>query len=236
MGIQSKRRRQKAFSNRHLVVHRFSVLLLYILAFWLSLALLRIPAAHTDVVTSLSSAAIIATLGSAVATIGTLWTGDHASRIALNVDIFFRDIVKQEAWRRWPFLLRGGKTRLFGGYVQTVALKNPEISFNVGSHAFSVLIPTVQEDFFDLPVLRNALPLLRFRRGARTTQVNAASGTIFSENGLSPIDQYMAYECMTDVWWGVLMFRSARYVVHFGAALTMSSAALGAATALAITS
>lgn len=221
------------FKNFHLALHRVFVLVLYGGAIWISFKLLSIPAAHGDVVTSLSSGAILATLGSAVATVGTLWTEDHANRIALNVDIFFHDILEQTAWRRWPFLLRGGTTKLFGGNIQRVELCNPEISFNVGSHALGILVPTVQDDFFDLPLFRNLVPLLRFRTAARTTHVNAEEGAVYAENGLSPMGQYMAYECLTDIWWSVLMFRSARYFVHFGAALSIASAALGGAAALA---
>jgi hypothetical protein len=221
------------FKNFYLALHRVIVLVLYGAALWISFKLLSIPAAHADVVTSLSSAAILATLGSAVATVGTLWTGDHANRIALNVDIFFRDILKQTAWRRWPFLLRGGATKLFGGNIQRVELSNPKISLNVGSHAIAIILPTVQDDFFDLPLFRNLVPLLRFRTAARTARVNAEPGTVCVENGLSVMDQYMAYECLTDIWWSVLMFRSARYFVHFGAALSIASAALGGAAALA---
>lgn len=94
-------------------------------------------------------------------------------------------------------------------------------------------MPTVLYDFFDLPVLRNVVPLLWFRTSARTMICNAQQDSIFPNNNLEPMDQYMAYECLTDIWWGVLMFRAARYVVHLGAALTIASVFLGGAAALA---
>jgi hypothetical protein len=225
--------KSKKPTNHHLLVHRLLVFVLYVTATWLTYVLLSIPAAHESFIASLSSAAILATFGSAIATVGSLWTGDYAGRIAINVDILFRDIFKQEAWRRWPFLLRGGTKKLFGGNIQQVELHNPKIPLNVGSHDIEVLIPTVQDDFFDLPLFKNVLPLLRFRTAALTTIINSPKDDLFPQNQLKPMDQYFAYECLTDIWWSVLIFRTARYVVHFGAALTISSAIIGGVAAFA---
>lgn len=220
-------------TNHHLLMHRLVVFVLYLAATWLAYMLLSIPAAHESFIASLSSAAILATLGSAISTVGSLWTGDYASRIALNVDILFRDIFKQDPWRRWPFLLRGGTKKLFGGNIQQVELRNPRIPLNVGSHDIEVLVPTVQDDFFDLPIFKNIMPLLRFRTAALTTIINYPKDDIFPQNQLKPMDQYFAYECLTDIWWSVLIFRTARYVVHFGAALTIASAVIGGIAAFA---
>jgi len=209
-----------------------AVFVLYLVAIWLTYVLLSIPAAHESFIASLSSAAILATFGSAIATVGSLWTGDHANRIALNVDILFRDIIKQDAWRRWPFLLRGGTKKLFGGLSQQVELRNPRIPLYVGSHDIEVTVPTVQDDFFDLPLLYNLVPLLRFRTAAHTTIFNHPKDEVFPNIQLEPMEQYFAYECLTDIWWSVLVFRTARYVVHFGAALTIASAVIGGAAAL----
>jgi hypothetical protein len=98
---------------------------------------------------------------------------------------------------------------------------------------FEVLIPTVQDDFFDLPLFKNLIPLLRFRTAAHTTIINAPQDHVFPQNQLKPMGQYFAYECLIDVWWGVLVFRTARYVVHFGAALTIASAIIGGIDAFA---
>ncbi len=225
--------KNKKPTNHHLLMHRVFVFILYVAATWIAYVLLSIPAAHESFIASLSSAAILATFGSAIATVGSLWTGDYVSRITLNVDILFRDIFKQDPWRRWPFLLRGGTKKLFGGNIQQVELQNPKIPLNVGSHDIEILIPTVKDDFFDLPVLRNVVPLLRFRTAAHTTIINFPQDDVFPQNQLKPMEQYFAYECLTDIWWSVLVFRTARYVVHFGAALTIASAVIGGTAALA---
>jgi len=220
-------------ATHHLLIHRVTVLAMYVVAISLTYKLLSIPAAHESFIASLSSAAILATFGSAVATIGSLWTGDHATRIALNVDILYRDILKQAAWRRWPFLLRGGQKKLFGGSIQETELHNPVLPLHVGSHDMRILVPTVQDDFFDLPLFSNVIPLMRFRTAAHTTVVNHPKDHVLTCNRLKPIEQYLAYECLVDIWWSVLVFRVARYVVHFGAALTIASAIVGGVAAAA---
>ena len=220
-------------SDKHLILHYFIVFALYAAALFVAVKLLTLPAAHKDFITSLSSAAILATLGSAVATVGSLWSGDRTARIALDVDILFKDIFKQEAWRRWPFLLRSGSRKLLDGAIHEVTLSNPVIPLNVGSHNIKITLPTVQEDFFDLPLFSNLAPLVRYRNAAHTTISNAPRDSIFPESQMTPGDQYMAYECLTDIWISVFVFRVSRYVVHFGAALTVCSAVLGGLAAWA---
>lgn len=219
-------------SNGYLRLHCLCLLAIYLVAVFLSYKLLSIPAAHASFVASLSSAAILATFGSAISTVGSLWTTDRASRVALNVDILYKDIFKTKAWRRWPFLLRGGERKLFGSHVQAVQLENPKFPLHVGSHSIEIQIPTVQEDFFDLPVLKNLILLVRFRTAAHTTIANSDKDTPLP-NTMKPSDQYMAYECLTDIWLSVFIFRIGRYVVHFGAALTIASAVIGLSVASA---
>jgi hypothetical protein len=229
--VTDKKREAESNSLR---LHRSLIFLLYVSATAAAYKLLlSVPAAHESFIASLSSGAILATFGSAIATIGSLWTGDYANRISLNVDILFKDILKQEAWRRWPFLLRNGTRKLFGGELLQGVLKNPELPFHVGSHNIQIVIPTVQDDFFDLPLLKNIVPLLRFRKAAHTTTFNASKDSLLPGSPLEPMVQFMAYECLTDIWWSVLVFRIARYVVHFGAALTIASAIIACTAAAA---
>lgn len=213
--------------DKHLILHYLFVSAIYATAISIAVKLLTLPAAHSDFIASLSSAAILATLGSAVATVGSLWAGDRAARIALDVDILFKDIFKEEVWRRWPFLLRSGSRKLLDGSTHEFILSNPTIPLNVGSHHIKITLPTVQEDFFDLPLFSNLIPLLRYRSAAHTTISNVPKDSIFPENQMKPMSQYMAYECLADIWISVFVFRASRYVVHFGVALTISSAILG---------
>ncbi len=214
-------------NNRHLKIHYWFVFILYALAIFIAFKTLTLAEAQTNLVTLLSSGAIFATFGSAIGAIGLIWQNDLLERVRLNVDILFKDIYKQEnPWRRWPFLPRSGKRKLLDGSSQHTTLSNPEIPLDVGTHIIKVNLPTVLEDFFDLPLIKNIWPLFRFRSSAHTVFGRKPKGEVSEDTGLEPSDEYMAYECMYDTWKAILKFRFARYIVHFGSGLTISGASI----------
>ena len=173
----------------------------------------------------LSTGAIFATFGSAISTLGSVWERDLLERVMLNVDILYKDILRQEIpWRRWPFLLRSGKRRLLDDSIHLGTLSNPEVPLDVGTHVIRVALPTVLEDFFDLPLRRNFMLLAKFRAASGTTFARRKKGAIGVETKMERSDEFMAYECLHDIWRSILSFRIARYTTHFGAGLTIAGA------------
>lgn len=211
----------------HLRLHYLVVTFLYAFAFLTAYKILSLQEAQKDLVTLLSSGAILATFGSAIGSIGLIWQNDLLERVRLNVDILYKDILEQtNPWRRWPFLTREGKTKLLDGSSIHTTLSNPEVPLDVGTHVIKIKLPTVLEDFFDLPLIQNCLPLFRFRNSAHTIFGRKDKDVKNPDTGLKPSDEYMAYECMYDIWKAVLKFRVARYIVHFGSGLTISGAVM----------
>ena len=51
-------------------------------------------------------------------------------------------------------------------------MKNPTISFNLGSHKIDINIPTVKEDFFDLPILINLFNMMWYNKQFKTFITN----------------------------------------------------------------
>lgn len=222
-------------TNHHLSLHRIVIFATYVLATVVATKVILLPGASENGITVLSTGAILATFGSAISTLGQLWCGDYAARILLNVDILYKDIFRADSWRRWPFLPRGGTRKLLSGNLQSLQLRNPPVSLNVGTHHIELTFPTVRDDFFDLPLIKHVLLLLKFRHAARTLFTTVPDKTlIVGPSILSPHDEYMAYECLLDIWTGVFIYRAARYVVHFGAALAISSAVLTAVAMAAV--
>jgi len=209
--------------TNHLRVHIEIVMLLYALALFASVMILSLPDSQKNLVTLLSVGAILATFGSAIGSIGLIWQNDLLERVRLNVDILFQDILNQETpWRRWPFLPRNGKRKLLDGTSLHSTLHNPQVPLDVGTHVVKIDLPTVLEDFFDLPLAKNYWPLLIFRSSAHTVYGRKPKGIKNPDTGLVPSDEYMAYECMYDIWRAILKFRIARYVMHLGSGLTIS--------------
>jgi hypothetical protein len=90
------------------------------------------------------------------------------------------------------------------------------------THTIRVALPTVLEDFFDLPLRRNFVLLARFRSAASTTFTRRKKGEVGEETGMERSDEFMAYECLYDTWRSILSFRVARYTTHFGAGITIA--------------
>ena len=122
------------YSTEHRI-HQLVLALLYAIAFLIAWIVLSRPETTATFVALLSTGAILATFGSAISALGTMWERDLIERVKTNVDIFYRDIVKQEeAWRRWPFLPRRSKKLALDNNFHLGELKNPESSLDVGSH------------------------------------------------------------------------------------------------------
>lgn len=214
--------KEKRSSSHHLRVHYGLVALLYMVGFFVAVRVLSLPESQGNLVTLLSSGAILATFGSAIGAIGLIWQTDLHERVRMNVDILYRDILGQETpWRRWPFLPRSAKRKLLNGDQHQLTLSNPEVPLDVGTHVLNIHLPTVMEDYFDLPLFKNFWPLLRFRSSANTVFGRKKKDEKNPETGLSPSDEYMAYECMLDIWSAIFKLRLSRYVIHFGSGITI---------------
>jgi hypothetical protein len=225
--VNNKEKKLTIESSSPLRQHYFTVILLYTFGFCCAFYILSLPESQSNLVTILSSGAILATFGSAIGAIGLIWQTDLHERVRLNVDILYKDILKEDSpWRRWPFLPRSAKRRLLNGDFHQLTLSNPKVPLDVGTHIIQIHLPTVMEDYFDLPLLANYWPLLRFRSSAQTVLGRKEKDKKSSETGLVPSDEYMAYECMFDIWSAILKFRASRYTIHFGSGLTIFGAGL----------
>jgi hypothetical protein len=172
----------------------------------------------TSIETILSIGAIVATFGSAITAIGSILERDLSKRVFLNVDILYKDIFKVDnPWRRWPFLKRNEKSTLLNKMSTLSSLENPKIPIDVGTHEIKVELPTVQEDFFDLGILKNYYPLIRYRSAVKTYFFKK------KDNKSSEIDTIMTFECLFDIWKSVFIFRIARYVLILGVGFVFSS-------------
>lgn len=215
----------QSMDGGHLRLHYETIVLLYVMALYVSYRVLSLSEAQKDLIGLLSTGAILATFGSAIGAIGLIWQEDLFERVRLNVDILYRDITNQKTpWRRWPFLARAQKQKMLNGGALQHSLSNPTLSLDVGTHVIKVDLPTVLEDFFDLPLIKNYWQLWRFRRAAYTFFGERNGDAVSEKTGLTPSDSYMAYQCMLDIWKSIFRFRISRYVVHFGSGLTICGA------------
>ena len=204
--------------------HRKLVFAVYFFAFlppWLALSETE---ARESLITILASGAILATFGSALCTLCSMWERDLLDRVKTNIDIFYVDIAKvEEKWRRWPFLPRSARRRQIDETFHNSTLQNPQIPIDVGSHVVTVELPTVLDDFFDLSIKSNYGKLRKNRSAASVAWTRREKEEVSPETGMTPFNEHMAFECMYDIWSSIFRFRVARYVTHFGSGLIVFS-------------
>lgn len=164
----------------------------------------------------ISLGAIIATFGSALIAVGQVIERDKYDRILRNVDIYYKDIAKEKPWRRWQFLNRTSKSRVYGNNVIQTTLQNPNMRFDVGSHEIEVYLPTVLEDFYDLPAFECYYVMAKNKKHFLT---NATKNNI----DLDGPSGYMGLCCLYDIWKSVILFRLSRYITKTGILIILSS-------------
>lgn len=209
------------------VFHNFLMLLTYGIAIWLSFVFLSIPDAQLNTITLITSGAILATFGSAISAIAATWTSDLQERIHFNIDILFREILKDiNPWRRWPFLERTDSHILPNGSTLRFELNNPKIPFNLKSCTVEIEVPSMVDDLYDLSVCNNLSKASRHRTEALMSYTDKGAKELMHSYGMSSYEALMAYLCLHDVWKSALKFRVARYLLHFGSALTIAGSLL----------
>lgn len=202
----------------------YRIHLLAVYLFGLSIVLKEVYSFRllTDYQESISFLAIVSTFGASLTGVGVLLSGDCLRRILLNVDIMFKDILNEETpWRRWPFLKRKSKLKDLNNNTIESDLKNPVVPFYVGTHNIEVSIPTVENDFFDLPVLKNLWQLIRYRGACITLMASDDSSNFKNKFFEKSSDQYMALICLRDIWLYIFIYRFFRYLTHLGVALSL---------------
>lgn len=162
--------------------------------------------------------AIFSTFGAAIISIFMVIESDKYKRIMTNIDILYIDILKIDKWKRWQFLDRKSSGKNLNNTVMTSVLSNPYVTFNVGSHSIGVHIPTVVEDFYDLPAYKNLWQIYKYRKHFYTlVTTSSKSGKCLEETSFTNwADAFMAWRCLYDIWKSVVAFKISRVFLKLG--------------------
>lgn len=164
----------------------------------------------------ISLGAVLSTFGSALLAAASVIEKDRYDRVLRNVDIYYNDIAKEKPWRRWQFLKRTTEFRAFNNDIIKTTLQNPDIVFDVGSHEIRVYLPTVLEDFYDLPSFYCFYIMARNKKHFVTNAVK-------KEIDLEGPSGYMGWHCLYDIWKSVMIFRISRYITYSGISIIFTS-------------
>ncbi len=157
---------------------------------------------------------IFATFGSSLVAIFSLIMGSYYDHFLLNMKILYEELEPNNGWKRWPFIKRYSHKRLFNREQSYQVLENSTITFDVGSHQITVELPTIKEDFFDLPNWK-------YWKLMKDNEKNFES-TVYKKGGDIP-KALMVWDCIYDNYSSVLHYRIARMFVVIGEEYIFSS-------------
>jgi hypothetical protein len=178
----------------------------------------------TDLFNLISLAGIFATFGSALLGTTVIFEQKCERRVLENVEIFFKDIVKSKHWKRWGFLNRQKTITLLNNNKRTMILRNPKLPYDVGTHKIEINLPTVVEDFFDLPIFKDYFLMRKFDKSFHTLAYREIEeGKVLEEE---KGDNILSYECVKDILKHACIYRIATYVRHFSIAVIIFSISL----------
>jgi hypothetical protein len=193
---------------------------MYIIGISVSFFTFAFTGTQLDYVGILSQGAILATFGSALITVSDIFERDRLERVKLNNKILYDDIKHIKQWTRWPFLPRKASEKLLDDNSINIDLQNPKEEFDVGTHKIKVILPTVLEDFFDLPIFKDFRTMRQYESAFKTKynrDIKEKGSNITIHNS------YFKYMCVYDILRSACIFRLARILKHFSIALIIGS-------------
>ena len=169
-----------------------------------------------NLINIISLGAILATFGSAILSVALITENDLDRRIMANVDILFNDIVKTKPWKRWQFLGRDSLEKHYDKTTTKMKLYNPSLKFDIGSHKIEIYIPTVKEDFYDLPSFK-CFWLMKINNKHFKTNASNKRDKVFKDSAFDSWSNYvMGWDCLHDTWRSIIKYKFSRYLLKLG--------------------
>lgn len=153
---------------------------------------------------------IFATFGSSIVAIFSLKMGFECDRFNNNIRILYKDLEPENEWYRWPFVKREMYQVLYNGTNTYQVVDNSTITFNIGSHESSFKIPTVKEDFYDLPNWKALFKMKKESKDYQSFIINHITDTYKEAIALS------IWDCLLDSYNVIAKYKLSRYFTTVG--------------------
>lgn len=157
---------------------------------------------------------IFATFGSSLVGVFSLIMGSEYDRFISNYNVLFKQLKPEKYWKRWAFIKRESHQGLFNNEHAYQKLTNAKVKFNVGSHPILLDIPTIKEDFFDLPNWRNLLKMKLEAKDFESHVLNKCK---------QPADPLMVWDCIFDNFKIISKYKIAKAMVVLGESYILAS-------------
>ena len=162
----------------------------------------------------ISLGSIFATFGSSVIAVLSLTSAHQLSGFHEKVNILAGEFAKQGIpnWKRWGFLQRYSRKHTNDGGYQYFVLKNSILVFKLENEEIKIQVPSVEQDFKDLPVSRSYYKLRRRRKSyLRYVQENNCLG------------DFTIWECLTSLYHNIILYKLSQAGVWIGTSFIINS-------------
>lgn len=163
---------------------------------------------------TISLGSIFATFGSAIISIFSITISNTYDHFCCNINILFKELCPENEWHRWVFIKRESHSTLYNNELTYQILKNPEVTFNVGSHLMPIFLPTIREDFYDLPNWSSLKNMLLESKNYESYVLNNIS------DSATPL---MVWNCILDNFKSIAIYKIAKLMIIIGGSFIFSS-------------
>lgn len=185
----------------HQIIYIIIILIAFFTTYWVFIKCIN---NKNDLSQTIALGSIFATFGSSIVAIFSLYMGTVYDRFLSNMMVMFRQIEPGKEWQRWAFIKRKSHQVLFNGQSAYQVLTNAEIEFNVGSHNVKLYIPTIKEDFFDLPNWKAWLMMKKEAKNYESYVLNKSD---------NPANALMMWDCIYDNFCSIVKYKIAKSLV-----------------------
>lgn len=168
----------------------------------------------TNLSDTIALGSIFATFGSAIISVFSITLSNIYERFCCNINILFKELCPESEWHRWPFIKRESHSTLYNKEVTYQILENIKITFNVGSHNMSIFLPTVREDFYDLPNWRSLKNMFIEAKNYESYVINKI---------VDPALPLMMWDCILDNFKSIALYKLAKLMIVIGGSFIFSS-------------
>lgn len=157
---------------------------------------------------------IFATFGSAIISFLSLTSAHQISGFQEKVSVLNGEFSKlrKPNWKRWDFLPRFSRERLINGRYQYFILKNAKLTFYFEDQNIDIPIPSVEQDFKDLPVLYSWFRLHR-RRKFYLAYVQRQSC----------MSDFFMWDCLMALYKNIIVYKLSQFGIWIGTSFIINS-------------
>lgn len=193
------------------VIYVVSFIISFVITFWVFKKCITDKQILSN---TISLGSIFATFGSAIVSIFTITLSNIYERFCFNTEILFNELCPEHKWYRWPFIKREAHSSLYNNELTYQKLENAKITFNVGSHPLHIFLPTIREDFYDLPNWRNLISMLLKSKDYESYVLNNLS---------SPANSLLIWDCVLDNFKSIAIYKISKFMIIVGESFIISS-------------